>query len=125
MPPQRPGCCSCKNPASQQGPAYGGAGQTPMSAKYVQTPASPTESGSQSKPCLESIAYASGTAVAHDPIDGGCWAITGMRVPIGETYASLQAFAEIVNMNFAVNGSQPAVPHQLSLAGPTLNPNLA
>jgi hypothetical protein len=96
-----------------------------MSAKYVQSPASPSEHGSTSKPCLESIAYASGTAVAHDPMAGGCWAITGMRVPIGDTYASIQAFAEIVNMNFAVNGSQPAVPSQFSLLGPTLNPNLA
>ena len=118
----RPGCCSCTNPASAQGANYDKLGPAP---KYVQPHSPPHASGMLSSPCTESLAYASGTAVAHDPIDGGCWAITGMRVPIGDTYASIQAFAEIVNMNFAVNGSQPAVPNQFSLLGPTLNPNLA
>ncbi|MGC9064964.1 MAG: hypothetical protein ACP5JL_09825 [bacterium] len=111
--------CTC----SDTGIPYGGAGQTTTSAKYT-AGSGAVGIGAVSTGCLESLA--GGGAVSYDPVDHGCWGITGKRIPIAETYASIQAFAELVNFNFHVNGSQPAVPtnYALALVGPSLSPNI-
>jgi len=127
------GLCTISGSGDQQ---YNGAGQANqpsslggafaaqfgnfLAAKYTAGWGA-THVATPSMSCLESIAYAAHRAVAYDPIDGGCWGVVGMRVPIGDTYASLQAFAEIVNANFAVNGTQPPIATQYALPGPSIS----
>lgn len=66
--------------------------------------------------CLESKASAG--AVAFDPVDNGCWGVTGQRIVISDKFESIMAGFEKVNFNFHVSGTQPAVPNQFSLPGP-------
>jgi len=65
---------------------------------------------------LESLA--AGGAVAYDPVDNGCWGVTGLRIIIGDKFESIQAGFEKVNYNFHVSGTQPAVALSSSLTGP-------
>lgn len=44
-----------------------------------------------------------------------CWQITGVKVPIGDTSASVHAGFEIVNFNFHTNGTQRSVPTKVNL----------
>lgn len=75
-----------------------------------------TNTGAISTGCLESLAQWG--AVAFDPVDGGCWGVTGLRIIIGDRFESIMAGFEKVNYNFHVSGTQPAVPNQWSLPGP-------
>lgn len=54
---------------------------------------------------------------ANDVVGKGCWAVSGEKVPIGDTYASIHAGFEIINFNFRVDGTSPSVPTQNSLPG--------
>lgn len=72
--------------------------------------------GMVSPGCLESLA--AGGAVAYDPLAGGCWGVTGLRIIIGDTIESIQAGFEKVNFNFHVSGTQIPVANQYQLPGP-------
>jgi hypothetical protein len=54
---------------------------------------------------------------ANDIVGKGCWAVTGKTIPIGSSYASIQAGFELINFNFRVDGTAGAVPSQISLPG--------
>lgn len=103
--------------ASNTGDVFRTGGQYGRNTKYVLTGAQQIADVAAGKNCLESVAQAAGYAVAWDPVDGGCWGITGLRVPIADTYATVHSFAEIVNANFGVNASQRSVLTQYVLPG--------
>ena len=50
---------------------------------------------------------------------GGCWAITGQAIIIGDTAFSVMAGFECCNFNFRVDSTQAAVPTYLALKGPS------
>jgi hypothetical protein len=57
--------------------------------------------------CLE--ARAIGGAVANDPVDKGCWGVTGLHITIDDIKDSVMAGFERTNFNFHVNGTVQAV----------------
>jgi hypothetical protein len=64
------------------------------------------------------LAEATGNAVAYDAAAKQCWQVFGNKVTIGDQINSVQEAIEIINENFATNGTQPAVPTQDDLPGP-------
>jgi hypothetical protein len=57
--------------------------------------------------------------VAWDEHAQACWLIYGKAVKIARDEESIQEGFETVNFNFRTNGTQPAVPDQYSLPGPS------
>jgi hypothetical protein len=47
-----------------------------------------------------------------------CWIITGVKVPIGRSFASVQSGFEIVNFNFHTYGTQRSLPTNTGIKGP-------
>ena len=68
--------------------------------------------------CSEAMAYAAGHAVATNTPAHLCEHIQGMKIIIGDTVESIQGGFEMVNMNFATSGTQPAVSNNFNLNGP-------
>ena len=47
----------------------------------------------------------------------GCWAVSGPTIPIGYSFASVQAAWEIVNAAFSSVSMQPAIANYIDLPG--------
>jgi len=58
-------------------------------------------------------------AHAYDAAVDECLGVTGIRIPIGDTDASIQKGFEIFNRNINQDRTQPAVPNTFSLPGPS------
>lgn len=96
-------------------------------AKYISASTAGGDLGIVTNGCSEAASQAAGSAVAWDlwtyiRTGGkqGCWRVTGMPIPIGDTDASIHKGFEIFNRNMQANGSESAVPSNLGIPGPTI-----
>ena len=53
----------------------------------------------------------------NDINSNGCWAVNGPTIPIGQSFASVQAAWEIVNAAFSSVSMQPAIANYIDLPG--------
>ena len=66
--------------------------------------------------CSEARALAIGAAVAYDPVDPGCWRVTGKGIEINDTNG-VQYLFEMFNFNMRQDGTSSPVPNQYDLPG--------
>ena len=96
-------------------------------SKYISASTAGSRVGTVSDGCGESASQAAGSAVVLDlwtyaVTDGkqGCWRVTGLPIPIGDTVASVQYGFEMFNKNMQAPGTAIPVPSNFSLPGPTM-----
>ena len=110
-------CCPATITPSTPGTAAAKNGAGSVGAKYhAGNPGS--KMWGEGAECSEAMAYAAGHAVATNTPTKMCEHIQGMRIIIGDTVESIQGGFEMVNMNFATSGTQPAVSNNFNLNGP-------
>lgn len=110
-------CATCSVSPSTPGTAAAKTGVGSVGAKYhAGNPGSKV--WTEGAECSEAMAYKAGHAVATNTPAELCEHIQGMRIIIGDTVESIQGGFEMVNMNFATNGTQPSVSSNFNLTGP-------